>query len=305
MEPQQEAYDVVVIGGGPAGLSAGLWLARYRRRAIVVDAGDPRNAETWAVHGYPGVDEVAPYELRRRLREQALTAGSEIRAAMVEAVEGREDDFRVTLSDGNELRARRILLCTGLKDILPEIPGFDELYGKSIWHCPDCDGPGVADMRVGVLGWGRQIAAFCTYMLTWTDRLVLLTHGHPPELPDRSREALERFDIPVVTDVIDRLEGDAGCIQRVVFHDGGALELDAMFVHIASGPGSTLAADLGCEADEEGILEVDKNHLTTVPGVYAAGDIIPGSRLAIRAASEGVRAAVGIHKSLIPEERKV
>ena len=305
MEPQQEAYDVVVIGGGPAGLSAGLWLARYRRRAIVVDAGDPRNAETWAVHGYPGVDDVAPYELRRRLREQAITAGSEIRAAMVEAVEGREDDFRVTLSDGVELRARRILLCTGLKDILPEIPGFDELYGKSIWHCPDCDGPGVADMRVGVLGWGRQIAAFCTYMLTWTDRLVLLTHGHPPELPDKSREALERFDIPVVTDVIDRLEGDAGCIQRVVFHDGGTLELDAMFVHIASGPGSTLAADLGCEADEEGILEVDKNHLTTVPGVYAAGDIIPGSRLAIRAASEGVRAAVGIHKSLIPEERKV
>jgi thioredoxin reductase len=305
MEPQQEAYDVVVIGGGPAGLSAGLWLARYRRRAIVVDAGDPRNAETWAVHGYPGVDDVAPYELRRRLREQAITAGSEIRAAMVEAVEGREDDFRVTLSDGVELRARRILLCTGLKDILPEIPGFDELYGKSIWHCPDCDGPGVADMRVGVLGWGRQIAAFCTYMRTWTDRLVLLTHGHPPELPDKSREALERFDIPVVTDVIDRLEGDAGCIQRVVFHDGGTLELDAMFVHIASGPGSTLAADLGCEADEEGILEVDKNHLTTVPGVYAAGDIIPGSRLAIRAASEGVRAAVGIHKSLIPEERKV
>ena len=305
MEPQQEAYDVVVIGGGPAGLSAGLWLARYRRRAIVVDAGDPRNAETWAVHGYPGIDDVAPYELRLRLREQALTAGSEIRAAMVEAVEGREDDFRVTLSDGVELRARRVLLCTGLKDILPEIPGFDELYGKSIWHCPDCDGPGVADMRVGVLGWGRQIAAFCTYMLTWTDRLVLLTHGHPPELPEKSRAALERFDIPVVTDVIDRLEGDAGCIQRVVFHDGEALELDAMFVHIASGPGSTLAADLGCEADEEGILEVDKNHETTVPGVYAAGDIIPGSRLAIRAAAEGVRAAVGIHKSLIPEERKV
>ncbi|MEW5928811.1 MAG: NAD(P)/FAD-dependent oxidoreductase [Gemmatimonadota bacterium] len=305
MEPQQEAYDVVVIGGGPAGLSAGLWLARYRRRAIVVDAGDPRNAETWAVHGYPGLDDVAPYELRRRLREQALAAGSEIRAAMVEAVEGREDDFRVTLSDGVELRARRVLLCTGLKDILPEIPGFEELYGKSIWHCPDCDGPGVADMRVGVLGWGRQIAAFCTYMLTWTDRLVLLTHGHPPELPEKSREALERFDIPVVTEVIDRLEGDAGCIQRVVFHDGGTLELDAMFVHIASGPGSTLAADLGCEADDEGILEVDRNHETTVPGVYAAGDIIPGSRLAIRAASEGVRAAVGIHKSLIPEERKV
>ena len=305
MEPQQEAYDVVVIGGGPAGLAAGLWLARYRRSALVVDAGDPRNAETWAVHGYPGVDEVAPYELRRRMKEQALAAGAEFRAGMVDAVQGREDDFRVSLSDGHELRARRVLLCTGLKDILPEIPGFDELYGKSIWHCPDCDGPGAAGMRVGVLGWGRQIAAFCTYMLTWTDRLTILTHGHSPELPEKSRDALERFGIPVRTGVIERLEGQAGCIERVVFHDGEVAEFDAMFVHIASGPGSTLAADLGCEADEDGILEVDNDHLTTVPGVYAAGDITPGSRLAIRAASEGVRAAIGIHKSLIPEERKV
>ncbi|HLL46947.1 MAG TPA: NAD(P)/FAD-dependent oxidoreductase [Longimicrobiaceae bacterium] len=305
MEQQQDAYDVVVIGGGPAGLSAGLWLARYRRSALVVDAGDPRNAETWAVHGYPGVDEVAPYELRRRLKEQAITAGAQFRAGMVQAVEGGEDDFRVRLSDDHELRARRILLCTGLKDILLEVPGFDELYGKSIWHCPDCDGPGVAGMRVGVIGWGRQIAGFATYMLTWTDRVTILTHGHSPELPEKSQATLARFEIAVRTEVIERLEGQAGCIERVVFHTGDTAEFDAMFVHIASGPGSTLAADLGCEADEDGILEVDKDHETTVPGVYAAGDIIPGSRLAIRAASEGVRAAIGIHKSLIPEERKV
>lgn len=305
MEPQQEAYEVVVIGGGPAGLAAGLWLARYRRSALVVDAGDPRNAETWAVHGYPGVDEVAPYELRRRMKEQALAAGAEFRAGMVQAVEGREDDFRVRLSDGHELRARRILLCTGLKDILPEIPGFDELYGTSIWHCPDCDGPGVAGMRVGVIGWGRPIAGFCSYLLTWTDRITLLTHGHPPDLPEKSRAVLERFSIPVRTEVIERLEGQAGCVERAVFHDGGTAEFDAMFVHIASGPGSPLAADLGCAADEDGILEVDRDHLTTVPGVYAAGDISPGSRLAIRAASEGVRAAIGIHKSLISEDRKV
>jgi len=305
MEPQQEAYDVVVIGGGPSGLAAGLWLGRYRRSVLVVDAGDPRNAETWAVHGYPGVDEVPPYELRRSMKEQALAAGAEFRAAMARTVEGAEDDFRVGLSDGHELRARRVLLCTGLKDILPEIPGFDELYGKSIWHCPDCDGPGVAGMRVGVIGWGRQIAGFCSYLLTWTDRITLLTHGHPPELPEKSRAVLDRFGIPVRTAVIDRLEGRDGCIERAVFHDGEAAEFDAMFVHIASGPGSTLAADLGCEADEDGILEVDKDHLTSVPGIYAAGDITPGSRLAIRAASEGVRAAIGIHKSLIPEDRRV
>lgn len=305
MPDQQETYDVAVVGGGPAGLSAALWLARYRRRVVLFDAGDPRNAETWAVHGYPGVPEVAPYELRRQVRQQALDAGAELEAAMVECVAGAEDDFRIRLSDDREFRARRVLLCTGLKDILPEFPGFEELYGTSIWHCPDCDGPSVQGLRVGVLGWGRQIAAFCTYMLTWTDRLTLLTHGHSPELPEKSQEALARFEIPIRTEVIERLEGRDGAIDRVVFHGGGEMELDAMFVHIASGPGSSLAADLGCGADEEGILEIDKDHLTTVPGVYAAGDITPGSRLAIRAASEGVRAAIGIHKSLMPEERKV
>ena len=276
MHEQQETYDVVVVGGGPAGLSAGLWLARYRRRVVVLDAGDPRNAETWAVHGYPGLDEIPPYELRRRIREQALGVGAQLEAAMVEAVEGGEDDFRVRLADGREVRARRVLLCTGLKDILPEIPGFDGLYGTSIWHCPDCDGPSVTGLRVGVIGWGRQIAAFCSYMLAWTDRLTLLTHGHSPALPEKSQEALARFEIPIRTEVIERLEGRDGAIQRVVFHGGGELELDAMFVHIASGPGSTLAADLGCEADEDGILQVDSDFLTSVPGVYAAGDITPG-----------------------------
>lgn len=304
--PSRDSYDVIVIGGGPAGLAAALWLARYRRSAVVFDAGDPRNAETWAVHGYPGLDEIPPYELRRIGREQAITAGAEFEAAMVERVEGEEDDFRVTLSDDRTFRSRRVLLCTGLKDIVPEIPGFDQLLGTSIWHCPDCDGPSLPDKRIGVIGWGRSIAAFCTYLLTWTQDVTLLTHGHPPELPERSEEVLDHWEIPVRTEVIDRVEGRDGKLERVVFHgDGGEMELDAIFFHIASGPGSTLAADLGCRADEEGILEIDRNHQTTVPGVYAAGDITPGSRLAIRAAAEGVRAALGIHKSLIVEAKKV
>jgi thioredoxin reductase len=305
MEPQQEAYDVVIIGGGPAGLSAGLWLARYRRRTIVVDAGDPRNAETWAVHGYPGVDEVAPYELRRRLREQAITAGSEIRAAMVNAVEGREDDFRVTLSDGHELRARRVLLCTGLKDILPEIPGFDELYGKSIWHCPDCDGPGVQGKKVGIIGWGTAIAKYALYFLVWTDQLTVLTHSHDRDMSPEALEALAEQGIRVDKRAITRLDGENGKLRCVVYHDGEEEPFDALFFHIATGAGSTLPQDMGCTIDAEGILEVDKDFATTVPGVYAAGDITPGTRLVVRAAYEGTRAAMGIHKSLIPPEEKV
>jgi thioredoxin reductase len=298
-------YDVVVIGGGPAGLSGAMWLARYRRKVRVFDAEDPRNAVTWAVHGYPGLDDISPQDLRKRLKLQAVDAGAEYEPGVVETIEGEMDDFKVTVADGRVFGARRILIATGLKDIVPELPGFDDFYGTSIWHCPDCDGPSVIDCKVGVIGWGRQIAAYCMYMLTFTRNLTVLTHGHPPDLSAEARDALARWNIPVNEGVIERLEGEGGQLHHIVFHGGATEDFDAIFFHIASGPGSSFAADMGCEADEDGILEIDKEYQTTVPGVYAAGDIVPGSRLAIRAAAEGVRAAVGIHKSLIPDDRRL
>jgi thioredoxin reductase len=298
-------YDVIVIGGGPAGLSGALWLARYRRSVRVIDAESPRNAVTWAVHGYPGLDDVSPQQLRETVRRQAVDAGAEYEPACVERVEGEKDDFRVLLDDGRTFTSRRLLLATGLRDIVPEIPGFDDFYGTSIWHCPDCDGPSAAGKKVGVIGWGRPIAAYCMYMLTFTDQLTILTHGHPPDLAENAREALERWEIPVRETVIDRLEGEGGHVRRVVYHDGTTEDFDVLFFHIASGPGSSFPADMGCAADEDGILEIDRDHETSVPGLYAAGDITPGSRLAIRAASEGVRAAVGIHKSLIGDDRRI
>lgn len=305
MERDTKRYDVIVIGGGPAGLAGALWLARYRLRVRIFDAENPRNEATWGVHGYLGLQDVPPMQLRRIGREQAAEAGAEYECCSVETIEGEIDAFRVGLSDGRVFRARRLLFGTGLRDIIPEIPGLPDFYGSSIWHCPDCDGPGVQDQRVGVIGWGRQIAAFCMEMLTWTGRLTILTHGHSPDLPDRSWGALERFGIPVRTDPIVRLEGSNGCVERAVFEDGSSQEFDAMFFHIAYGPGCALPAALQCAADEEGILTTDEDAMTSVPGIYAAGDITHGSKLAIRAAAEGTRAAIGIYRSLLPEERRV
>lgn len=298
-------YDVIVIGGGPAGLSGALWLARYRRKVRIFDKEDPRNAVTWAVHGYPGRQDLPPADLRKVIKLQAVDAGAEYEPACVERVEGGKDHFVVHLDDGRTFGARRLLLATGLRDIIPEIPGFGEFYGTSIWHCPDCDGPSVLDCKVGVIGWGRPVAAYCMYMLTFTENLTILTHGHPPDLEENARAALDRWNIGVRTEVIDRLEGRDGKVERVVFNDGTEEAFDALFFHIASGPGSSFPADLGCAADEDGILEIDREYETSVPGVFAAGDIVPGSRLAIRAASEGVRAAIGIHKSLIGDDRRI
>jgi thioredoxin reductase len=300
-----QTYDVVVIGGGPAGLSSAMWLSRYRLKTLLVDSRNPRNAATWAVHGYLGVPDPPPSELRRIGREQVVAAGGELRDATVTWAEGAEGEFRVGLDDGGEVTAQRLLFATGLRDIIPEIPGLMDFYGSSIWHCPDCDGPGVEGLRVGVIGWGRQIAAFCMEMLTWTERLTILTHGHAPDLPTRSREALERFGIEVRTEVLERIEGREGLVRSVRFADGTEERFDAMFFHIAYGPGCSIPAELGCEADEGGTLKVDVDGLTTVPGIYAAGDITAGSKLAIRAAADGARTAVGIYRSLMPEERRV
>jgi thioredoxin reductase len=307
----EQTYDVVVVGGGPSGLMGGQWLARYQHRVLVVDAGDGRNAVTWGVHGFFGVSDPKPAELRRIGQEQARGAGAEFMEGMVERIEGEMDDFRVTCSEGRTLRARRILLATGLKDIVPETPGLWDFYGHSIWHCPDCDGPEVVGKPIAVMGWGQGIAKFCMYMLTWTRDIVLLTDSHPADMSTEAMEALDRHGVRIRREAVLRLEGDMDDkkLRRIILHEGPPEEVEYMFFHIASGPGSTLAADLGCKVDEdgalEGILEIDKDFQTSVPGIYAAGDITPGSRLVIRAASEGARAALGIHKSLIPEDRKI
>ncbi len=305
----EEMDHVIVVGGGPAGLMAGQWLARYQRRVRVVDAGDGRNAVTWGVHGYFGISDPSPAELRRIGQEQARGAGAVFEEGCVERIEGEKDDFTVHLADGRALRSRRILLATGLKDIVPETPGLLDFYGRSIWHCPDCDGPEVVGKRVAVMGWGEGIAKFCMYLLTWTRDIVLLTDSHPADLSTEAMEALEHHNISVRREAVLRLEGEGDQVRRAILHDGPTEEFGALFFHIASGPGSSLAAELGCKLDEEGalegILDIDKNFQTSVPGVYAAGDIVPGSRLVIRAASEGARAALGIHKSLIGDDRRI
>jgi thioredoxin reductase len=300
-----ETYDAVVIGGGPAGLSAALWLGRFRRRVLVIDAGEPRNEPAWAVHGYPGLQDPAPNELRRRLVEQAQGVGAEIREAEVRRIDGSKDAFRVEPTQGEPISARRVLLAYGLRDYLPDIEGVEELYGTSIFHCPDCDGPAFADARIGVLGWDVHGARLALYLRHLSEQIVLLGHGQELALDSKVRTALDDNSIQVLEQPIARVVGHGGNLTQVEFGDGGVERLDALFFHLGSEARCELAEQLGCELDDDGYVVVDRGQETSCAGVHAAGDITGPPHLASIAAAEGVRAAMAIHRSLLPDSRHV
>jgi thioredoxin reductase len=312
-------YDCIVIGAGPAGLSAALFLARYRRRVLTFHNSSPRNLYSHGVHGFLGHHGILPGELLARGRDEVLEHGGLIVEGCVTGVEKIADEhFRVKTGDGGDegnappetksFEARRILLATGLRDLKPDCPGFPDFYGMSVHHCPDCDGYEVSDKRVAVLSRGREAIGFTLNLLTWTKNLTLLTNGDEGGITEEHRAKLASFNIPVTNRRIEGLEGDVGkkLIERVRFEDGGALDCDALFFNLGTEMSGELHAMLGCRLDEEcGLIAVDEEQQTSVRGVYAAGDITPHSQLAVVAAAEGAMAAIHIHKSLIPEERRV
>lgn len=304
-------YDCIVVGAGPAGLSASLFLARYLRRTLTFHHNSPRNEYAHGVHGFLGHHGISPAELLARGRDEVTAHGGLIIEACVTDIEQLpEKHFRVyTGNDDQDRRtfdAQRILLATGLRDVTPDCPGFRDFYGVSVHHCPDCDGYECLNKRIAVLGTGTKTVGFALSLLTWTNKITLI-NADKASLGKDDRAKLAAFDINVRDQTIKSLEGDLESkqLQRILFTDGDALECDALFFNLGNKPASNLHEMLGCKLDEScGLVWVDQTRQTSVEGVYAAGDITPHSQLAIVAAAEGAMAAIHIHDSLIPSERK-
>lgn len=306
-ELSEEPLDCIVVGGGPAGLSASLFLARYGRSAITFHNNSPRNLYSHGVHGFLGHDGILPSDLLARGREEVLRYGGRIvEACITEARKVGREMFEVVTSTGERAQARTLVLATGLRDLTPDCPGFRDFYGRSVHHCPDCDGYENSGLRIAVLGHGRRVTGFSQELLTWSKKLTVLTNGHEEGVTPEQEATLSAHGIAVLTQPVAALEGDKenGKLRQVRFADGTTFPCDSLFFTLGTQPASDLHAQLGCRIDEEcGLVWVDESQQTSIGGVFAAGDLTPHSQLAVVATAEGAMAAIHIHKMLERRER--
>jgi thioredoxin reductase len=295
-------FDVIIVGAGPAGLSAALVLGRCRRRVLVCDSGKPRNAASHGLHGYLTRDGIEPAEFLRIARDQ-LRQYETVDLRHAEVIEARrlENTFEVTLPDGARLTSRRLLLATGVVDELPQIEGLPAFYGTSVFHCPYCDGWELREQPLADYGQGENAAGLALALLLWSRDLVLCTDG-PTDLTAEDIERLDRHNIAIREDKLVRLEGNEGVLERIVFAKGESLAVRAMFFSTGQRQASHLAEKLGCAFTDQGCVDTGDYETTNVRGLYVAGDASRLVQFVIVAASEGAQAAVAINKELMKED---
>ena len=292
--------DVVVVGGGPSGLAAASWLGRYRRSVVVLDSREYRSGMVERSHGYLGRDPQKPIELIERGREEVLAYPTvEIRHREVQGLRQREDGlFEVD----DDLLAHRLLLATGVKDAFPDIGGFHEHYGASVFHCPSCDGYEARDKHVVAIGWDPHLVGFAATIKNWAASVTVVTNGVEFQGDDGCRKQLVDLDIDLVERNAVRFLGTRGDLTGLELEGGEVLEASMGLFSVAHEPRVELGAALGCEMDDEGYYAVNSKGLTSVPGVYAAGDITPGLQLVSVAAASGVVAGVACAHSFFGEQ---
>jgi thioredoxin reductase len=291
-------YDVVVVGGGAAGLSAALVLGRARRRVAVVDAGSPRNAPAEHMQGFLSRDGMPPADLLAHGRAEVSAYGVELIADRVEMI---ETGFLVRLGGGGTLHARRILLATGVRDVLPDIPGVHERWGRDLLHCPYCHGWEVRDQPIGVLGTRPDAVQHALLVRQWSDDVVFFAHTLTLDADDLAR--LDARDVHVVSGAIERLVVDGDRLTAVELVGGQLVPRVAVFIRPVNVPHPDgLAAGIGCDLDDAGFPVVDGTGRTTAAGVWAAGNAVDPRFQVITAAGTGSAAAIAINADLVQDD---
>ncbi len=291
-------FEVVIVGGGAAGLSAALVLGRARRRVAVIDAGEPRNAPAAHMQGFLSRDGMPPSELLAAGRAEVTGYGVEI---INDRVVDIEPGFTVTLGNGHTLTARRILLATGVSDELPDIDGIWERWGKDLLHCPYCHGWEVRDQPLGVLGSIPGSVQHALLVRQWSDDVIFFIHTY--DLNADERHQLDARGIRIEEGVVTKLVIEDDHLRSVALADGRIIERTAVFVRPGNVPHNDgLAAALGCDVNEAGFVTVDGTGRTSNPGVWAAGNVVDPRAQVITSAGQGSAAAIAINADLVQDD---
>jgi len=298
-----DLWDTIIIGGGPAGLSAALLLGRCCRKVLVCDAGRPRNRAAYQMHGFLARDGISPSEFRA-LALQQLERYDNVElweGEVTDVARDSENRFRVVLNGDRSELARKMLIATGVMDQLPALPRIEAFWGKSVHQCPYCDGWELRGAPIAVYGKRSRGLEMARAMTAWTSDIALCTDG-PAGLKASDRQHLARNGVELIEERIADLAGENGQLSEVVFASGRRLPRRALFFDTPCVSQTQIARKLGCQLTRKGSIRCGRYEATSVPGVFVAGNIIEDVQLAIVAAAEGTRAAFGINRSLTRED---
>ncbi len=299
---QNMDFDVVIIGGSYAGLSAAMALGRSRRGTLIIDAGDPCNKQTPHSHNFLTQDGVQPEVIASIGREQVLQYPTvQFYTGIAEEIKLLENGWFEVSVPNRSVRSRKVIIATGLRDIMPSIPGFSECWGRTVIHCPYCHGYEVRDQKTGILAQGDMIMEMVRLIDHWTKDLTLFTNG-PAEIADEDRQLILNKGVAIMEQPIREVIHKEGKLQHLVLEDGTKRSLLALYARVKTEQKSPFATMLGCNIGPMGLIETSMVGQTNVTGVYAAGDCTHPMRSVATAVASGNLAGAMLNKELIDED---
>ncbi|WP_288880367.1 NAD(P)/FAD-dependent oxidoreductase [Pedobacter panaciterrae] len=301
MMEDSKRFDVIIIGGSYAGLSAAMALGRSLKKVLIIDSGKPCNKQTPHSHNFITQDGLPPKQIAAAAKDQVLKYSTvTIHEDFAIGAAKAEDDFIISTQSGESFAASKLLFATGISDQMLDIKGFAECWGISVLHCPYCHGYEVKHQPMGVIANGDLGFEFSRLIYNWSKNLVLLTNGQST-LSLEQTERIKHHGIEIIEKEIVEIEHNQGYITNVVFKDGSKQKLSAVFAKVGFNQHSTLPEQLGCNINEQGFISVDDFQRTTISGIYAAGDNTTMFRAVSAATAAGTKAGAMINKELIEE----